>query len=56
LLAAVVVKLTGNVWGQAGLMLLGNVSLVAVTFVILNGTMKNREDNPALKRIVTVER
>jgi NADH-quinone oxidoreductase subunit H len=56
LLAAVVVKLTGNVWGQAGLMLLGNVSLVAVTFIILNRTMKNSEDNPALKRIVTVER
>jgi NADH-quinone oxidoreductase subunit H len=55
-LAAVVVKLTGNVWGQAGLMLLGNVILVAVTFVILNRTMRKSEDDPALKRIVAVER
>jgi NADH-quinone oxidoreductase subunit H len=55
-LAALVVKITGNVWGQAGLMLLGNIILVAVTAFILNRSARKLGDAPALKRIVAVER
>jgi hypothetical protein len=36
LLAALVVKLTESLWGQAGLMLLANILLIAVTAFILN--------------------
>ena len=56
LLGAVVVKLTEDVWGQAGLMLLGNIAIIAVTAIILNRSARNLKDSPALKRIVAVER
>jgi NADH-quinone oxidoreductase subunit H len=56
LLAAVVVKLTGNLWGQAGLMLVGNVILAVVTLFIVNRATRRLEDAPALKRIAAVER
>ncbi len=48
--------MTPNVWGQAGLMLLGNIVLVAVTFFIVNRSARKLEDAPALKHIVAVER
>jgi NADH-quinone oxidoreductase subunit H len=56
LLGALVVKLTDNVWGQAGLMLAGNIIMVVVTGFILNRAGRTVEDPPALKRIVGVER
>jgi NADH-quinone oxidoreductase subunit H len=56
MLGALVVKLTENIWGQAGLMLAGNVILVVVTGFILNRAARTAEDPPALKRIVGVER
>ena len=56
LLAALVVKLTESVWGQAGLMLLTNIILIAVTAFILNRSARKVEEAPALKRIVAVER
>jgi NADH-quinone oxidoreductase subunit H len=56
MLGALVVKLTDNVWGQAGLMLLGNVIVIAVTAFILNRSARKVKDAPALKRIVAVER
>jgi NADH-quinone oxidoreductase subunit H len=56
MLGALVVKLTDNIWGQAGLMLLGNVILVAVTAFILNRAARRVREAPALKRIVAVER
>ena len=56
MLGALVVKLTENIWGQAGLMLLGNLVVIAVTFIILNRTAGKVKDAPALKRIVAVER
>ena len=56
LLGAVVVKLSENVWGQAGLMLLSNIIVIAVTAIILNRSAKKLEDAPALKRIIAVER
>ncbi len=56
MLGALVVKLTENVWGQAGLMLAGNLILIVVTSLILNRTARTVEDPPALKRIVGVER
>jgi NADH-quinone oxidoreductase subunit H len=56
LLAALVVKMTDNVWGQAGLMLMGNIILVAVTAFILNRSARKLKDAPALKHIVAVER
>jgi NADH-quinone oxidoreductase subunit H len=55
LLAALVVKITDNVWGQGGLMLLSSIVLVAVTAVILRRTAPQLDDAPALKRIVAVE-
>jgi NADH-quinone oxidoreductase subunit H len=55
-LGALVVKLVDGVWGQAGLMLLGNIILVVVTFVIVNRSARRLEDAPALKRIAAVER
>jgi NADH-quinone oxidoreductase subunit H len=56
MLGALVVKLTENLWGQAGLMLLGNVVMVAVTAFILNRAARRVREAPALKRIVAVER
>jgi NADH-quinone oxidoreductase subunit H len=56
LLGALVVKLTANVWGQAGLMLAGNLIVLAITGVILNRTARSAKEAPALKRIVAVER
>jgi NADH-quinone oxidoreductase subunit H len=56
MLGALVVKLTASVWGQAGLMLLGNVLLVVVTGLILNRSARGLKEAPALKRIVAVER
>jgi NADH-quinone oxidoreductase subunit H len=56
MLGALVVKLTENVWGQAGLMLAGNLILIVVTGLILNRTARTVEDPPALKRIVGAER
>jgi NADH-quinone oxidoreductase subunit H len=56
MLGALVVKLTDNVWGQAGLMLLGNIVTVAVTFIILNRTARKVKDAPALKSITVAER
>jgi NADH-quinone oxidoreductase subunit H len=56
MLGALVVKLTENVWGQAGLMLLGNVVIVVVTAFILNRAARRVREAPALKRIVAVER
>jgi NADH-quinone oxidoreductase subunit H len=56
MLGALVVKLTENLWGQAGLMLLGNLIVIAVTFIILNRAARKVKDAPALKRIVAVER
>jgi NADH-quinone oxidoreductase subunit H len=56
LLAALVVKLSDNVWGQAGLMLLFNIVVIVVTGIILNRAAPKLEDAPALKQIVTVER
>ncbi len=56
MLGALVVKLTDNVWGQAGLMLLGNIILIAVTALILNRAARRAQGAPALKRIVAVER
>jgi NADH-quinone oxidoreductase subunit H len=56
MLGALVVKLTANLWGQAGLMLLGNVLLVLVTGLILNRSARSLKEAPALKRIVAVER
>jgi NADH-quinone oxidoreductase subunit H len=55
-LGAIVVKLTDDLWGQAGLMLLGNLIVIAVTTFILNRSAKRLDDSPALKRIVAVER
>ena len=56
MLGALVVKLTENIWGQAGLMLLGNVIVIVVTFFILNRAARRMKEAPALKRIVAVER
>jgi len=56
IVGAVVVKLTEDVWGQAGLMLLGNIAIIVVTAIILNRSARNLKDSPALKRIVAVER
>ena len=56
MLAALVVKLTDNVWGQAGLMLVASLIMIAVTFVILNRTARKVKDAPAVKRIVAAER
>jgi len=61
LLAALVVKIPvenarAEPWVQGGVMLLGNLILIAVTVFILNRTARKAEDAPALKRIVAVER
>jgi NADH-quinone oxidoreductase subunit H len=56
MLGALVVKLTDDVWGQTGLMLLGNIILVVVTAFIVNRSARKLKDAPALKRIVAVER
>jgi NADH-quinone oxidoreductase subunit H len=61
LLAALVVKIpvensTAEPWVQGGVMLLGNLILIAVTIFILNRTARKAKDAPALKRIVAVER
>jgi len=56
MLGALVVKLTDNVWGQAGLMLVSNLIMIALTFFILNRAARNLKDAPAVKRIVAVER
>jgi len=55
-LGALVVKLTGSVWGQAGLMLVANIILAVVTGVVLNRSARKLSDAPALKEIVAVER
>ena len=55
LIGAVVVKVVGGVWGQAGLMLLVNVVVIVVTGIIVNRAARNIGD-PALRRIVAVER
>ncbi len=61
LLAALVVKIpvensTAEPWVQGGVMLLGNLVIIAVTAFILNRTARKAKDAPALKRIVAVER
>jgi NADH-quinone oxidoreductase subunit H len=56
MLAALVVKLTDDVWGQAGLMLASNILLIVVTGIILNRAARKAREAPALKRIVAVER
>jgi NADH-quinone oxidoreductase subunit H len=56
MVGALVVKLTANIWGQAGLMLLSNLIIVVVTFFILNRAARRIREAPALKRIVAVER
>jgi NADH-quinone oxidoreductase subunit H len=56
MLAAFVVKVTPNEWIQAGLMLAGNIVLIAVTFYIVNRSARNMEDAPALKQIAAAER
>jgi NADH-quinone oxidoreductase subunit H len=55
LLAALVVKLSDNVWGQGALMLLGNIILIVATALILNRSARQLRQAPALKRIVAVE-
>jgi NADH-quinone oxidoreductase subunit H len=55
-LAALVVKLTPDIWGQAALMLGSNLVVIVVTGVILNRAARKAKDAPALKRIVAVER
>jgi len=55
LVAALVLKLTANVWGQGALMLLGNIILVAATILIFKRTVPKLDEAPALKRIVAVE-
>jgi NADH-quinone oxidoreductase subunit H len=56
LMGAIVVKVTPNVWGQAGLMLLANVVVAVVTLVIVNRAAQRIEGKSAIKRIVAVER
>jgi NADH-quinone oxidoreductase subunit H len=56
MLGALVVKLSENVWTQAGVMLLGNVIVIIVTAFILNRAVRRTQDGGALKRIVAVER
>ncbi len=55
LLAALILKLTDNIWGQGILMLVGNIILVAATFLILKFTAPKLDKAPALKRILAVE-
>ncbi|MGD2206182.1 MAG: NADH-quinone oxidoreductase subunit NuoH [Anaerolineae bacterium] len=56
LLAAFVVKVTDDILGQAGLMLLSNIIVLIVTGIILNRAARKAKEAPALKRIVAVER
>jgi NADH-quinone oxidoreductase subunit H len=61
ILAAIVVKipvadLKWAPWVQGAVMLVGNVVLVAVAAFVLNRVVRKAEDEPALKRIVAVER
>jgi NADH-quinone oxidoreductase subunit H len=56
MLGALVVKLTDSVWGQAGLMLVASLIMIAVTFFILNRAARKVKDAPAVKRIVAAER
>jgi NADH-quinone oxidoreductase subunit H len=56
MVGALVVKLTDSVWGQAGLMLVANLIMIAVTFFILNRAARKVKDAPAVKRIVAAER
>ncbi len=56
MVGALVVKLTDNVWGQAGLMLVASLIIIAVTVFILNRTARKVKDAPAVKRIVAAER
>ena len=56
LLGAFIVKLTDSVWGQAGLMLAGNLILVGITILILNRVARDVREAPALKTIAAVER
>jgi NADH-quinone oxidoreductase subunit H len=55
-LGALIIKLTDNVWGQAGLMLAGNILVLAITGIILNRYARRTKEAPALKRIMAVER
>ncbi|MFN2219901.1 MAG: NADH-quinone oxidoreductase subunit NuoH [Anaerolineae bacterium] len=61
LLSALVVKIpVANTrvepWVHGGVMLVGNLIVIAVTVLILNRSARKVEDAPALKRIVAVER
>jgi NADH-quinone oxidoreductase subunit H len=56
LLGALVVKLTDNVWGQAGFMLLSNIILIAITGILVNRIARQLREAPAIKRIAAVER
>jgi NADH-quinone oxidoreductase subunit H len=54
-LAALVVKMADSVWGQAALMIAGNVIVVLITALILHRSARRLEEAPALKRIVAAE-
>ncbi|MGD9147164.1 MAG: NADH-quinone oxidoreductase subunit NuoH [Anaerolineae bacterium] len=56
MVGALVVKLTDSVWGQAGLMLVASLIMIAVTILILNRAARNIKDASAVKRIVAAER
>jgi len=61
LISALVVKIpVANTrvepWVHGGVMLVGNLIVIAVTVLILNRSARKLEDAPALKRIVAVER
>jgi NADH-quinone oxidoreductase subunit H len=61
MLAAFVVKIPvadpkWEPWVQGGVMLVGNIVLIAVTAFVLNRWARKVEEAPALKRIVAVER
>jgi len=55
LLVALMVKLSANLWIQSGLILAGNLVVLAATAFILNRAAR-RVDEPALRRIAAVER
>jgi NADH-quinone oxidoreductase subunit H len=60
-LAALVVKIPvadamQRPWVQGGIMLLSNLVVIGITIYILNRTVRQVEDAPALKRIAAVER
>jgi NADH-quinone oxidoreductase subunit H len=61
MLAALVIKIPAAdpkwaPWIQGGVMLLGNLIVLAVTALILNRAARKVKDAPALKQIVAVER